>query len=66
MAAYGAFYPEGLYEQIQATTPQIALYGFAAFWRGACSSTGGTTCAGTLSSTTRERSPAIWEVKTMK
>lgn len=33
VAAYGAFYiPKVFGEQIQATTPQIALYGFAAFY----------------------------------
>ena len=33
VAAYGAFYiPKVFGEQIQATPPQIALYGFAAFY----------------------------------
>ncbi len=33
VAAYGAFYiPKVIGEQIQATTPEIALYGFAAFY----------------------------------
>ena len=33
VAAYGAFYiPKVFGEQIKATTPEIALYGFAAFY----------------------------------
>ena len=33
VAAYGAFYiPKVIGEQIKATTPEVALYGFAAFY----------------------------------
>ncbi len=46
VAAYGAFVaPIVIGNQINAGTPQVAMYGFAVFYALCLSSTGGSTCA---------------------